>query len=71
MFNKRNSKNHHQVAPYIKPPVTMELKVRVKFFSTKMRAFSEFKLPLGNFDLPLVTKLAKQDFAHLYTNLQN
>ena len=43
MFNKRNSKNHHQAAPYIKPPVTMELKVRVNFFGTKTRVFSEAK----------------------------
>ena len=40
MFNKKkNSRNHHQVVPYIKPPVTMEL----KFFGAKMRAFSEAK----------------------------
>ena len=43
MFNKKKSKNHHQVVPYIKPPVTMEFKVRVTFFGTRMRAFSEAK----------------------------
>ena len=57
----------------------MAFNVRVNFFETKMRAFSEVKslqnsnipnnytLPLANVDLPLVTKLAKQDFAYLYT----
>ena len=44
MFNKKNySKNHDQVIPYIKPPVTMELKKRVNFFGTTMKAFSEAK----------------------------
>ena len=63
----------------IKLPVTMELKVRVNFFGTKIRAFSEAKaqqnsyipnnytVPLANINLPLVTKLAKQDSTHLYT----
>ena len=43
MFNKKNSRNHDQVVPSIKPPVTMELKVRADFFGTKMTAFSETK----------------------------
>ena len=41
MFNKKNSRNRHQVFPYTKPPLTMELKLRVNFFGTK--AFSEAK----------------------------
>ena len=32
---------------------------------------NNYTVPLANIDLPLVTKLAKQDFAHLYTYLQN
>ena len=42
-MSKKFPRNHHQVAPYIKPPVTMELKVRVNFFGTKTRVFSEAK----------------------------
>ena len=40
---KKISKNHRQIVPYIKPPVTMKLKVRTNFFGTKIRAFSEAK----------------------------
>ena len=43
MFNKKNSGNRHQVLPYKKPPLTMELKVRVNIFGTKIRVFSEAK----------------------------
>ena len=39
---KKGSKNHHQIFPYIKAPVTMKLKARA-FFGTKMRSFSEAK----------------------------
>ena len=39
MLNKK--KKYDQVLPYIKPQVTIELKERVIFFDTKMRAFSE------------------------------
>ena len=42
-LTKKKLKSHHQVVPYIKPPVTMELKGRVNIFGTKMRAFSEAK----------------------------
>ena len=40
---KKGSKNHYKIVPYIKPPVTMKLKVRANFFGTKMRVFSEAK----------------------------
>ena len=43
MFNKKNSRNRHQVLSYIKPPVPMELKVRASFFGTKIKVLSETK----------------------------
>ena len=43
MFNIKPSRYRHEVLPYIKPPVTTELKKRVNFFGTKIRVFSEAK----------------------------
>ena len=50
-LTKKISRNYHQVVPYIKLPVTMELKVRVNFFGTKMRALSGVKSQ-QNFYIP-------------------
>ena len=41
MFDKKNSRNCHQVPPYVKPPVTMELKVRGTFLAPKLEYFQK------------------------------
>ena len=41
MFDKKNSRNYHQVPPYVKPPVTMELKVRGTFLAPKLEYFQK------------------------------
>ena len=72
MFNKKMFKKRSSSCSICKTPSNNEIEKESDFFfSTKMKIRNNYNMPLVNIDLLLVTKLAKQDFAHLYTYLRN
>ena len=72
MFNKKMFKKRSSSCSIYKTSSNNEIEKESDFFfCTKMKIRNNYNMPLVNIDLLLVTKLAKQDFAHLYTYLRN